>query len=133
MNNENMVKILMDIKSDVSATKVKVDSHDTLLREYREDLTTIHEKVADVQKMTYGLESWKNRLETKIVEEKEKAKLEVQNVFDKRIVPLEKDLETRQNNQADIKTRRKNVTWSLIEKFIIFIAGGLTLLIQKIF
>lgn len=133
MNNEDMVKLLIDIKSDVSATKTKVDSHDLLLKEYKNDLTTIHSKVDDVYTRTYNLDSWKNRLEKTITDEKEKAKLEVQNEFNPRLVPLEKDYKDRQDNSKDNKSKAKGMFWSILEKIIIFIAGGLTLLIQKIF
>lgn len=123
MITDEMTKILLNIQSDVSSTKAKVDSHDVLLKEYKNDLSVIHEKIDDVYTRTYNLDSWKNRLETFVIEEKEKAKEEVQSAFNERIKPLEDDYKARQDNKTDTKTRTKDLTWDVIKTGTLLFIG----------
>ena len=114
MDNPTVTKAIMDmtstlgrIEGTVSATKEKVDAHDSLLKDH----TTM---LNDIGQRTYHLDSWKNGIIDLVTQEKEKALAVIRG----EIKPIQEDLKNRTESKKETKTRFKDLTWDILKVFV---------------
>ncbi len=122
MNNETMSKAILDmtrtlgnIEGNVLSMKDKVDSHDVLLKEHTNILSTINNR-------TIGIDSWKNGIIKVVNDERERLQEEAKRrgeVFDRRINELEKirdeKLAERKEIVLETKKRLRDYVWDGIK------------------
>lgn len=94
----------------------------------RHDKVTFPEMKADIKNTNEAvtrMESKQNEDMAKFIKEKE--------LIYTRLKPLEEDYEARKDTKIDTKKRLRDTIWNIVEKALIFIFGGLAVLLNKLF
>ncbi len=123
MEEDVLLNKLLDghitMKENIAKITEIVDRHDKVtFPEMKADIKNTNEAVT-------RMESKQNEDMTKFIKEKE--------LIYNRLTPLEEDYKSRKDNKTDTKKRLRDTIWNIVEKALIFIFGGLAVLLNKLF